>query len=1035
MNKSFFMAMAAVMLALPAFAQKELPVRHSGANLQQHTLGISRLGDVARASQPSSSSRPSLPLTTSQSEAEDVIYKQDFNDPLLGISQMTVIDANADEATWDWYGNRARCSYHRTNKADDWLITPSITLEAGRQYSFSIKAQSYSERYGERFEVKLGNAATAEAMTITLVEPTDIKSETKREFTNLHVIVPADGMYYIGVHGISDADCMYLYVDDITLWGGASTSTPAAVQNFCVTADPAGALSATVAFTAPVVQIDGSAQTADMNIRLSRDGEEVKAWSGVAPGTALQCVDSGVPYSGEHTYSVVAAAGEQDGEVATLVVYVGLDVPAAIQNLCVADLGTGIDFRFDPFSPVGLHGGVVVPEEVSVDLLDVYVNELSGGLVLGDVLGSTQSNHIGLSGNTNLGPQGVEYWALRPWNLEGDGPVEWVPVFLGQPTPLPYFENFKGRKFNNYWTYDVSTSSVVLNWGYESSDDDGTSILFNSVSSGEWGFIESGKVDISRAAQPTLSLDVKGAEGNHITIFVIAADGKYVQVAQLPLTDEYVTHTIDLGQFAGSDFVRMRIQSDFETPGSVLMDNICLLNLLEHNLAVSDLQVENEPVRGEECTVLVSVINYGAQLAEGYTIDLLVNDRKVAETVHTTPLDHMKSITEVLAFTPTIFHSGDITIRAVVNYDQDMDDSDNSDEVLKYIRCSLADQPEGFEVSNGIGCLNLCWNQASDEPKVVTEDFESYTPWDIVKDEPYSTTSLGSWTLYNGDQSYAGYLWESVNLPCEFQSFAFVVTNLRGVFEEDFNSYPGHSGDQYLSSFYGFDLESFDMETGDMDYAEQNDWLISPELSGNEQNISFWYQAPSPGGLSAEYVYIQVSQTDNNPSSFTPLNEDLIDLRTSEEDIDWCEYTITLPAGTKYFAINRNDGPDDGLWLMLDDITFEKRTIVPVSYRIYVDQQLVATVDAATCLWQYVGSLDAPHEFSITAVYADGSESEPVSRFYDPAGIEAVTTDADAAQAEYFTPAGLRTDRAHRGISIVRNGDGTVSKQIVMQAK
>lgn len=1019
--------MAAAMLALPTFAQKELPARHSGASLQKHTLGIARLGDLNKADfaeqQAERHARASHRAST-----EEIIYMQDFNDQLLGLGDMTVIDANADEATWDWYGNRARCSYHRTHTADDWLISPAIQLEAGRQYSFAIKAQSYSDRYGERFEVKLGNAATAEAMTAPLIEPTEIKSETKREFTNLHVSVPESGLYYIGVHGISDADCMYLYVDDITLWGGISTATPASVEDLTITADPTGTLCATISFKAPTCQIDGSALTTNMDIHIARDGEGIHSWNDVAPGTALSFTDDQVPYSGEHEYTIVASAGGSDGEVATLVRFIGMDVPGAVQNLRVADRGNGIDFRFDPFSPMGLHGGVVIPEEVNVDLLEVYINELSGGLVLGDVLTTTSGTSVSLSGNTNVGVQEIMYWALRPWNMEGDGPIEWVPVFLGQPASLPYFENFKGRKFNNFWTYDISSASVVLNYSYDSSDDDGTSILFNSVAGNEWGFVESGKVNIKNAAVPTLSLDVKGSEGNHVTVYVIGADGIYTEVAQLPVTEEFVTHSIDLSQFVGSDFVRMRIEADFDAAGTLLFDNICLLNLIDHNLAITSLELEDHPTRGEECSALVSIINYGAQHAEGYTIDLFVNDRKVAERTKTLPLDHMKGVTEVMTFTPTIFHGGDIEIKAVVNYGQEMDPSDNSASVIEHIRRSIADQPEGVTFSFEDNQLHLNWDLADDSPKTVTDDFESYEPWVIEPNETYSTSKLGNWTLYNGDVSYAGFLWDEVNLPCEFQTFAYVVTNMTGIFEEGVNDHPGHSGDQYLSAFYGYDIETLDMETGDLDYAEQNDWLISPELSGREQTLSFWYQAPSPGGLMAEYIYIQASETDNDPASFHSLTDDIIELKTSEWEDDWQEFTITLPAGTKYFAINRNDGADDGMWLMLDDITYEKRTLVPVSYNIYLDQQLAASVDANTTQWLYDGSLEGNHEFSLTAVYADGTESEPVTLLFTPAGIEAISTDAQPAGNAYYTAAGLRTTAAQRGLTIVRASDGSVRK-------
>lgn len=957
--------------------------------------------------------------------ASNVIYSQDFNNELIGVNTMTIIDANNDGHTWDWYGNRARCAYDRVNAADDWMLTEAIHLEAGKLYSFAIKAQAYSDRYAERFEVKLGNAATAEAMTIQVIEPQVIKTETKQEYTNDHIIVPATGDYFFGVHGISDPDCMYLYVDDIIVAEGAEVSNPAKVDNLTITPDANGALKATIAFNAPTTQINGTALSAAMNIDIVRGAEVIKTFESVEPGVALSFVDETVPYAGEHTYTIKAKVGDNEGDALVVKAYVGLDIPAALQGVRAADKTRNIDFCFDPISSTGFHKGAVVPEDVTVDLYSVYYNDLSGGVSLEELLESSKTSPVSTKYNTNIGTQDITYWALIPWNEAGNGPTEWVPLFVGAPSAIPYFEGFKGHKFNNFWTYDISSASVVLNYTGNCSDEDGTGIVFNSVSDDEWGFIESGKINIKGAKAATISVDIMGdVEGNTVTIQAIGPDGKYVDVATLPVTKEYVTHGVSLVDFNQGDFVRVRVQADINKSGAVFIDNICVLNQLDKNLAVTDIEIEATPEIGSESEVLVTVTNYGKETIDNYTINLYANGEKVATQVGSYELEPMKNITEILSFVPSIFCTGSLVLTGEVIFDEDMDENDNRRSLTVDINKSQEDAPEGFGVSFVDGKAHLAWNKATDTPKVVTEDFENYTPWVIEPNEPFSTTTLGPWTLVNNDLSYAGYLWETIELPCEFQSFAYVVTNMDGIFGPD-NEYPGHSGYQYLSSFYGFDIESLDMETGDMDFAEQNDWIISPELSGREQTISFWYQAPSPDMMMNEYFYIQTSTTDNKLDSFSPLNDELFAVKTSFEYDDWQEFTITLPEGTKYFAINRNDGPDDGMWFMIDDITYEKVKKLPVSYNVYLDHKLVATIAGDAVNYDVECNIDDLHDYSITAVYANGVESEPVSIVTNPAGISTVSMDGKASFR--FNLAGQRISRNAKGV-VIENGRKVVVK-------
>lgn len=138
------------------------------------------------------------------------------------INDYTIIDANEDGNGWYFSSDRMAYNYC-PNKADDWLITPAITLEAGKTYKFTLKARSFASMYPERFEVKMGEAATVEAMTTDVIASTEVASDTFAPFSG-DVTIQNSGNYHFGIHAISDPDEFTLYIDDISVEEGSGVS-------------------------------------------------------------------------------------------------------------------------------------------------------------------------------------------------------------------------------------------------------------------------------------------------------------------------------------------------------------------------------------------------------------------------------------------------------------------------------------------------------------------------------------------------------------------------------------------------------------------------------------------------------------------------------------------------------------------------------------------------------------------------------------------------------------------------------------------
>ena len=145
------------------------------------------------------------------------VYTNDFSSLDL-FNTMTVIDVNYDYHTWSYNSNGyAQYSYSAINAANDWLITPGITLEEGKTYQFDIDAWKPSIYHIERLEVKMGAAPTVAGMTTDVIAPTDITWDSIQTLSNNSVTVTTTGVYYFGIHAISDKGKWNLLVDNLVI--------------------------------------------------------------------------------------------------------------------------------------------------------------------------------------------------------------------------------------------------------------------------------------------------------------------------------------------------------------------------------------------------------------------------------------------------------------------------------------------------------------------------------------------------------------------------------------------------------------------------------------------------------------------------------------------------------------------------------------------------------------------------------------------------------------------------------------------------
>lgn len=482
-------------------------------------------------------------------------YTQDFEAEDC-FSTLTVINANNDEHEWYRYNDfvsnnhlaRIR-NYTFTGEnlpMDDWLITPPIRLEAGRIYilHFDVAKEGGNANI-ERIEVKLGRGNTVEAMTETLVEPTDVTSNTLTTIT-CRVKPSESGNYNIGFHGCSDANVFWLRLDNIRLEAGAIAGAPDVVQNLQVTPGSYGAHKAEIAFTAPSMAFDGSPLTELTAATIYRDGTPVKTFDNPAPGSLCLHTDKAADLTaGTHVYTVTASNAAGEGKPSTAEVFIGTKKTVAPKNLKVTETTPGNVTITWQAPDKDVDGALINPAALTYCLLEFKNGE---NAVIADKLAATSYTYEAV-------PQGEQtFLTYAVFAISDDGLSEaaisdMTPV--GTPYAIPYAESFANGSASSI--FGSETDMGEAQWGIftdksvsgvTSCDADNGFAGMEGNAYNDRASLLTGKFDLTQAAIPVLEFRVfhmKGSAANENTIEILVNDGtgfNSVQTIQVGQTGE-----------------------------------------------------------------------------------------------------------------------------------------------------------------------------------------------------------------------------------------------------------------------------------------------------------------------------------------------------------------------------------------------------------------------------------------------------------------------------------------------------------------
>ena len=427
-----------------------------------------------------------------------------------------------------------------------------------------------------------------------------------------------------------------------------------------------------------------------------------------------------------------------------------------------------------------------------------------------------------------------------------------------------------------------------------------------------------------------------------------------------------------------------------------------------HDLSVA-LSAPAQAGAGSTVTVTATVTNNGNFAENGYTVTFTANGNVISTQTATEALAIGASATFTAEY-PAGDNAGTVNFTANVTCADDADATNNS----ATASTSLINlpPPENVAATATGNTGTMTWDAPSNLPiiqttvtETVTENFDdtnvfpSFSIGGITATQ--HTGTIGDWTVYTPSSDYVynpdGTTFDNDNDP---QAWAVFNPSSAGT------SWTPHSGSQFMISFCDAGDENGDnIQTTDH-------WLISPELSGNAQTISFWERIITTK-YGDETYEVLASSTDNNPASFS-LVQNFTSNTTS-----WTQRTASLPAGTKYFAIRHTS--NDIFGVMIDDVTYEISNVVetqlaPESYNIYLDGQLVGNVNANTFSYTFNNVSDGEHECAVSAVYSYGESVAVPATF--------------TIQAQTAAPTIAISSQTDNQVTITATGNGTVTLTI-----
>ncbi len=897
----------------------------------------------------------------------------------------TVVNSNGDDVVWAFsdYYKSFKYDYNDALAADDWLISPAFRLEAGKIYEFTFSISAGHTMYTERYAVAMGTAPTAEAMTTELIPVTELVGETaKPEIKTLSIKPETTGNYYFGWHALSDAAMFMIQVKGIKVSAPMTSASPAEATDIELTPDVDGHLRLAGSFKAPAADVSGTSLTAPLSkIVVNRVGKEVPVaeFASTAPGADLTFSDADIPEMGTYTYKITAwnAAGDI-GRVAAASVYVGPVAPENIPAVRVVETETLGEVVVSWDAPSLTVDGKPLKEEN----LTYMIYELNDYGEANELLDATISAREARLTVCSPDERDFALFYVKAFNLGLESPgftrSQMTPV--GKPEGIPYAHSFnsddRAAHLLGYvspsGTYaDVSIGDLASSQVAAQDGDDAFLKIYCPTQFGTPEFF-TGKIDLAQAANPAVSIYHyvwSDADTNTFDVCATTSDGTEHLLGTVDHADGYPEGwnmaRFSLEKVMGKT-VKITVRTSFVSHENMMFDNLRVMDLKNVDLAATAVSAPARVEIGKEFVVKATVTNLGMEDCADYTVALMLNGEEVAtaegrlvESGAVTTFDFPQTLS------PLVGDKVEYTVSVTIDGDEDL--SNNvSPAAVPQLAVSKLPAVSDLEARRDGSDVTLTWSAPSTvgfDAKGV-EDFEDAAAW---------TEEVDGWTMIDRDGQQIGTL-EGAALP---ESVAMRTRHSFFVFDSESddltyydpelaNLVKGNSGSKSLVAMYILSST-----------AEQDDWAISPALSGAAQTVSFYARSFHPDFLDNMEVLYSVDDS-TNPDDFITLCPDALievpQLTDAIGDAEYTPYEFALPEGAKRFAIRASNLGGNGLMLMIDDVKMEiANAVLEIeSYDIYRDGLKINEALVTATTYADATADASAHRYNVVVKYNRG---------------------------------------------------------------
>lgn len=1023
-----------------AWSHHDIKVEAPGKNATPLSMASAKIGGNTIFARNISTTQPLQPLAAT--DAVNPPLCESFDNFRSGMEYedftryFKVIDSNNDGRKWGLYNYTAsdrptgRCAYllfpmeASNGKADDWLITRGINLEAGKYYRISADASLYredeiNESCPQTFEIKCGMYDDADGMN-TLVVPTTSVSSTKFKTVDGWFVPRLSGTYYIGIHGTSPAYSSYynyLFIDNISIDAARESAVPSTITDLQMTNDPDGSTRIDMVFNAPATDLAGKALTDDLNVTVSRDGTPLKTIEDIRPGQKCTFIDS--PDEGEHTYSFRASNLYGEGSDVKVSRYAGIATPAMPVITATSETADHQLKCCWTAPTTDINGNPINPDKVTYN---VYAYDFTTGysdMTASEISATDYTSSFSFTDKKQI--LAMLHVSANFNGNESDLATSDM-LSIGEPYSLPYRNSFTYDDYDNLVMSIENKDNAV--WRMlddlsdpKSQDDDNSYISLICNIPDETSEISFGKIDLTGASYPSLSFYtyIYEFDDNEININVTdISTGRKTTVKNLVLSS--LNHTgwtkvlCPLESYSGKT-VQISLEGVIRTHGYIPVDNLRLEQLPETDYAIGAITYPRGMESDTPFEITAQILGFGHNPTSSYTVSLIRDGKTVAQVDGPTVAMLQEGMVK---FTDTLKAGAS----PVVNYTVEInapDDGNTSDNVSAPFSINLIVPTypvvTDLSISGRSPEVTLEWSapdMSKGAPEAVLEDFESYDAFD---------NELDGWTMIDADNNYVGGF-QGITMPVDNTPQAWwVMSN-----EAPYNFLWPYSGKNVLIQMYGLSADGRDEIPSD-------DWIVSPELYGGCQTVSLMASSfTSDYGLETMEIYYSKGGTDI--SDFELIQEEC------QVPAEWTQYFIYLPAGTRHFAVRATTPA--GYMLRLDDIRFSPAG-TPIElelkgYNVYCNDRKLN--DAPISATTFTAATDNDSDrFFITAVYDRGESAASNIVSAESAAIEMPSVDADASDAPaiYYDLTGKRISSRDLAPGFYLRRQGTTTSKILVR--